>query len=51
MKRDKTARGSAMVEYVVVLAGLIVIWGGAELVLRLLREHQSEFTWTLSLPL
>ena len=51
MKQDKAARGSAMIEYVVVLAGLIAIWAGAELVLKLLREHQGEFTWTLSLPL
>lgn len=40
-----------MAEYVIVLGGLMVIWFGVEMILKLLREHQSELSWTLSLPL
>jgi hypothetical protein len=40
--------GSA--EYIVVLAGLMVTWRGAQVVLALIREHHREFSWALMLP-
>jgi hypothetical protein len=42
--------GWGAAEYLVVLAGLMVIWRGAQLVLRLIREHHTEFSWALMLP-
>jgi hypothetical protein len=42
--------GWGAAEYIVVLAGLMVTWAGAQLVLTLIREHHREFSWTLMVP-
>lgn len=47
----RSMHGHALVEYLVVLLGLAVVWAAVDIVLTLLREHQNEFTWALSLPL
>lgn len=51
MKRNNTARGSTTIEYLVVLAGILAVWAGAEVILNVLNEHQGELSWALSLPL
>lgn len=37
-------------EYLSVLLGVMVVWRGAQEVLRLIQEHHDEFMWTLMLP-
>ncbi len=51
MARGSYERGSALVEYLLVAMGLIVVWGTASLVVNLLHEHETEYNWALSLPL
>ena len=48
LSRDQ--RGWASAEYLAVLAGLIVIWRGSQLLLAMLAERQAEFSWTLMIP-
>ena len=43
-------RGWGASEYLAVLAGLVVVWRGAELVLAMIQEHHDEFTWALMIP-
>lgn len=43
--------GHVTAEYLVVLAGLIVVWLSADLVLEVFREHQGALSWALALPL
>jgi len=43
-------RGWGSAEYVAILAGLMVVWRGSQLVLELLAEHHDEFSWTLMIP-
>lgn len=50
MRGRRSNRGWSSAEYLAVLAGLIVLWRGAHEVLRLLAEHQHEFSWMLMIP-
>lgn len=43
-------RGWGASEYLAVLAGLIVVWRGAELVLAMIHEHHDKFSWALMIP-
>lgn len=43
-------RGWASAEYLAVLAGLMVLWRGSQIVLGLLAEYHDEFSWTLMIP-
>jgi hypothetical protein len=43
-------RGWGASEYLSVLLGLMVVWWGAQRVLRLVQEHHDEFMWALMLP-
>lgn len=52
MRTERNAgQGHALVEYLALLLGLMVVWGGVDLILSLLREHQAELSWAFSLPL
>jgi hypothetical protein len=42
--------GWGTAEYLVVLAGLMGIWRGAQVALTLIREHHQEFSWALMVP-
>lgn len=50
MRGRRFNRGWSSAEYLAVLAGLMVLWRGAHEVLRLLAEHQHEFSWMLMIP-
>lgn len=50
MRGRRSSRGWSSAEYLAVLAGLMVLWRGAHEVLRLLAEHQHEFSWMLMIP-
>lgn len=43
-------RGWGTAEYIAVLAGLMVVWRGAQAALELLAEHHAEFSWALMIP-
>ncbi len=43
-------RGWGASEYLAVLAGLMVVWRGAELVLAMIHEHHDRFVWALMIP-
>jgi hypothetical protein len=43
-------RGWGTAEYLAILAGLMVIWRGAQAALELLAEHHDEFSWALMIP-
>jgi hypothetical protein len=43
-------RGWGASEYLSVLAGLMILWRGAEVVLALIQEHHDKFTWALMIP-
>jgi hypothetical protein len=43
-------RGWGTAEYLAILAGLMVVWRGAQVALELLREHHDEFSWALMIP-
>jgi hypothetical protein len=43
-------RGWGASEYLSVLAGLMIVWRGAEAVLALIQEHHDKFTWALMIP-
>jgi hypothetical protein len=43
-------RGWSSVEYVAILAGLMVLWRGSHALLALLAEHHDEFSWALMIP-
>jgi hypothetical protein len=50
MKRRRQQAGWSSAEYVAILAGLMVIWRGTQLMLALLAEHHDEFSWALMIP-
>lgn len=50
MKRMQFQGGWSTAEYLAVLAGLMVLWRGSQLVLQLLAEHHDEFSWALMIP-
>lgn len=50
MKPMQFQRGWSTAEYLAVLAGLMALWRGSQLVLRLLAEHHDEFSWALMIP-
>jgi len=43
--------GSVLSEYLVVLAGLLIVWTGIEVVLELVRLHHDNYAAVLELPL
>lgn len=43
-------RGSTLVEWLIVATALVVIWKGTDAVLDSLREHNDEYTWSMSHP-
>lgn len=47
-RRDQCGWGTA--EYLAILAGLMVLWRGAQAALELLAEHHDEFSWALMIP-
>jgi hypothetical protein len=47
-QRDQGGWGAA--EYIAILAGLMVVWRGAQAALELLAEHHDEFSWALTIP-
>lgn len=47
-RRQQCGWGTA--EYLAILAGLMVVWRGAQAALELLREHHDEFSWALMIP-
>lgn len=50
MRGRRSNLGWSSAEYLAVLAGLMVLWRGANEVLRRLAEHHDEFSWALMLP-
>lgn len=50
MKRTRLQRGWSTAEYVAILAGLMVLWRGSQLVLERLAEYHDEFSWALMIP-
>ena len=48
--RKLKQRGWGSTEYLAVLAGLVVVWRGARLLLGMLAEHHDEFSWALMIP-
>jgi len=50
MRGCRLSRGWSSAEYLAVLAGLMVLWRGANEVLRMLIEYHDEFSWTLMIP-
>jgi hypothetical protein len=38
------------VEFLAVLAGLLTVWQGIDLVIQLLGEHHRELSWSVGLP-
>ena len=50
MKRAHLQRGWSTAEYVAILAGLMALWRGSQIVLELFAEHQDEFSWALMIP-
>ena len=42
--------GWSSAEYLAVVAGLMVVWRGSQLMLALLAEHHDEFSWALMIP-
>jgi hypothetical protein len=42
--------GFGAAEYLAILLGLIVVWRGAQTVLRLIQEYHDEFSWALMIP-
>jgi len=49
-RQTRRQRGWAAAEYLAILAGLMVLWRGSQLVLALLAEYHDEFSWTLMIP-
>lgn len=47
-RRNQHGWGTA--EYIAILAGLMVVWRGAQAALTLLAEHHDEFSWALMIP-
>lgn len=43
-------RGWGGSEYLAVLVGLMAVWRGAQLVLTLLQQHHTEYSWALMIP-
>jgi hypothetical protein len=43
-------RGWSSAEYLAVLAGLMVVWRGSQVLLTKLAEHHDEFCWALMIP-
>ena len=50
MRRWHRQAGSGSAEYLAILAGLMVVWRGTQLMLTLLAEHHDEFSWALMIP-
>ena len=50
MTRMKSQRGWSSAEYIAILAGLMVLWRGSQVLLELLAEHHDEFSWALMIP-
>lgn len=46
----RTQRGWGTSEYVAVLLGLMAVWQGAQLMLRLLQRHHDAFSQALMIP-
>lgn len=43
-------RGWGGSEYLAVLVGLMAVWRGAQIVLALLQQHYTEYSWALMIP-
>ena len=50
MRRVGSQRGWSTTEYIAILAGLMVLWQGSQLLLERLAEHHDEFSWALMIP-
>jgi hypothetical protein len=50
MSRRRRQSGWGTAEYLAILAGLMVVWRGAQAALALLVEHHDEFSWALMIP-
>jgi hypothetical protein len=50
MRRWHRQAGWSSAEYLAILAGLMVVWRGTQLMLTLLAEHHDEFSWALMIP-
>lgn len=50
LRQARRPQGWASAEYLAILAGLMVLWRGSQLVLSLLVEYHDEFSWTLMIP-
>jgi len=49
LRVELSERGSVITEYLVVMAGLLIVWAGIEAVLALMRLHNERYSATLEL--
>lgn len=50
MTLPRRQRGWSSTEYLAILAGLMVLWRGSQIVLEQFVEYHDEFSWMLMIP-